>query len=128
MGSVVNMFREGDTTILMLDYQLNGENLTENTYDEIELQLNPQNSFNSVKKLLSKGGITWSTVYYEEDGETKTFTGYVVELSQQDTFKLRDGKTSAQLRIMLDGEVGSSEISIFNIGNTLSTEVLYESD
>ena len=122
------MFREGDTTILMLDYQLNGEDLTENTYDEMELQLNPQSSFNSVKKLLSKNEITWSTVYYEEDGETKTFTGYVVELSQQDTFKLRDGKTSAQLRIMFDGNVGSSEISIFDIGNTLSTEVLYESD
>ena len=125
---MVEMFREGDTTILMLDYQLNGEDLTENTYDEMELQLNPQSSFNSVKKLLSKNEITWSTVYYEEDGETKTFTGYVVELSQQDTFKLRDGKTSAQLRIMLDGNVGSSEISIFDIGNTLSTEVLYESD
>lgn len=125
---MVEMFREGDTTILMLDYQLNGEDLTENTYDEMELQLNPQSSFNSVKKLLSKNEITWSTVYYEEDGETKTFTGYVVELSQQDTFKLRDGKTSAQLRIMFDGNVGSSEISIFDIGNTLSTEVLYESD
>ena len=121
-------FREGDTTLLMLDYQFNGSDLVENAYDEIELQLNPQGNYNSIKKLLSKGEIVWATVQYQDGNETKNFTGYVVDLSQEETFRLRDGNVGVQLRILVDGDVGSSAISQINIGNTLSTEVLYEAD
>ena len=122
------MFNEGDTTILMLNYTLNGEALTENSYQEMELQINPQGSFNAVKKLLSDGGIAWDSVSYEENGTTKTFTGYVVYLTQEETFKIRKGTATFQLRIMQNDEVGSSDITSMNVGDALSTKVLHESE
>lgn len=120
----MNIFNEGDTACLMLNYNLNGSSLVEGAYQEIEFQINPQGSKLSIKKLLSKGEIEWATVTYEEDNETQTFTGYVVYLSQEDTFKLMNGKARCQLRIMVNDEVGSSAISRLNIGDSLSCEVL----
>lgn len=118
------IFNEGDTACLMLNYNLNGNAIVEGAYQEIEFQINPQNSYMSIKKTLSSGDIVWTTVTYEEDNETKTFTGYVTYLSQEDTFKLTNGKAKCQLRIMVNDEVGSSAITDFDIGDTLSSEVL----
>lgn len=118
------MFNEGDTACLMLNYKLNGEDLVEDAYDEIELQINSQGNYYSLKKLLSEGEIEWGTVVYQ-DGETeKTFTGYVASLSQEETFKLKKGTWQVQLRVLVNGEVGSSDISDLNIGDALSTRVL----
>lgn len=114
----------GDTAYLLLDYTVNEAPLTEGDCQELELQINRQSTYSSVKKLLSDGGITWEDGYqYEEDGETKSFTGYVVHLTQEDTFKV-DGTCSIQLRVMKDNEVGSSEITSINLGAVLSRKVL----
>ena len=110
----------GDTIDLMLNYQLNGEDLKEGAYDEIELQINNESSSKAIKKLLSNGGIVWKTVTY--DGGT--FTGYVVELDQNETFSLNAGPSTVQLRIKMNNEVGSSENSTFTLGNVLSKKIL----
>lgn len=121
----MNLFNEGDTACLILNYELNGSPLVEGAYDEIEFQINPQTNFSNVKKLLSKGEIVWgSASYVDGEGHTQTFTGYITYLTQADTFKIKDGTADVQLRVLIDDEVGSSEISTINIGNTLSTEVL----
>lgn len=114
----------GDTAYLLLDYQVNGAPLIQGDYQEIELQINKQNPISSVKKLLSLEEITWESGYqYEEDGETKSFTGYVAHLTQEDTFKV-NGTCSIQLRVMKDDEVGSSEITSIDLGAVLSRKVL----
>lgn len=120
----MTMFNEGDTAVLMLNYKLNGEDLVENAYDEIELQINSQTNFYSLKKLLSAGDIEWGTVVYDVDDQEQTFTGYVAHLTQEETFKLKKGTWQAQLRILVNGEVGSSGISALDIGDALSTKVL----
>lgn len=121
----MNLFNEGDTACLILNYEMNGSPLVEGAYDEIEFQINPQTNFSNVKKLLSKGEIVWgSASYVDGEGHTQTFTGYITYLTQADTFKIKDGTADVQLRVLIGDEVGSSEISTINIGNTLSTEVL----
>ena len=121
------MLRRGDTFCIMLEYQVNGEDLVEGAYQEIELQINYDKSAkNSIKKLLSANDITWETVTYKDeiDGTEKTFTGYVVHLNQDETFMLSSGNSTCQLRIKMDDEVGSSETSDFKLGDTLSSKVL----
>ncbi len=115
----------GDTTFLILNYKLNGHDLEKDAYQEIELQINQQGNFNSVKKLLSDESIVWGEVQYlDEDNVEHTFTGYYAFLTQEETFKLTRGKANVQLRIMIDGEVGSSAISDIEIGNALSSKIL----
>lgn len=124
-GGIMELFNKGDTACLLLNYQVNGSPLVEGAYQEIEFQVNPQLYINSVKKLLSKNEIEWTTVTYEdEEGETQTFTGYVTYLTQQDTFKMGSGDSKVQLRIMMNNEVGSSNYSVITIGDALSGEVL----
>lgn len=110
----------GDTVCLMLNYKINGQDLVRDAYDEIELQINNESSSKAIKKLLSNGGIKWSTIDYSGG----TFTGYVVNLTQEETFKLATGQSTVQLRIKLNGQVGSSENSTFDLGAVLSTKVL----
>ena len=119
-----NHINEGDTAWLMLNYKLNGQDLEEDAYQEIELQLNPQSGMNAIKKKLSEGTIRWGTAYYMEGNVEKTFTGYLAAISQEESFRLSKGKAQVQLRIMVDNEVGSSAISEVCIGDALSTEVL----
>ena len=118
------LFNEGDTVKLLLDYTINGSPMVEGDYDEIEFQINPQCSTNAIKKLLSKNEIVWGTATYVEDNVTHEFTGYMCDLDQEDTFKIRDGVADCQLRVLIDGEVGSSEISALDLGNALSHKVL----
>lgn len=100
----------GDTAILMLNYTFNGEPLMEGAYQEIELQINPDDY--GVKKLLSLGQIEWGSVTYEDEhGDEQTFTGYYCFLNQAETFDLREGKNTVQLRVMVNSDVGSSAIS-----------------
>ena len=114
----------GDTVSLMLDYQLNGQSLVEGAYDEIELQINNQSSSKSIKKRLTEGTIEWKTIEYNTDGMTNTFTGYVAELDQEETFKLSAGQSTVQLRIRIGNQVGSSETSMFSLGAVLSSTVI----
>lgn len=114
----------GDTSYLMLNYSINGNPLSEGDYEEIELTINEQSSFRCVKKLLSEGEIVWGTMNYIENDEEKTFTGYYVHLSQEETFKLGKGANEVQIRILDNNEVGSSAVSTIDLGRVLSNEVL----
>lgn len=120
----MQLFNEGDTACLLLNYTVNEEPMSEGAYDELEFQINPQLYISSIKKLLSQGDIQWRTVTYEDDnGDEQTFTGYVVYLTQEDTFKM-SGMFKYQLRVMVDGNVGSSSINELDIGTVLSRKVL----
>lgn len=114
----------GDTVTLMLDYQVNGSPMVQDAYDEIELQINNQNSSKSIKKLLSDGTIKWETVTYDSGGGQGTFTGYVTRLDQDETFLLSAGQSQVQLRVKKNDEVGSSSTSSFTLGAVLSSRVL----
>jgi len=114
----------GDTVSLMLDYEVNGSPLVRDAYDEIELQINNESSSKSIKKLLSNGSISWKTITYTVNGGTETFTGYVADLSQEETFKLSAGQSMVQLRIKMGNQVGSSESSMFTLGAVLSSKIL----
>lgn len=118
------MLNRGDTVCLLLNYDLNGQPLEEDAYQEIELQINVQGTYNAVKKTLTAGEIRWGEVAYTDEGEPKTFTGYFTNLTQEETFRLSAGKSDVQLRIMLDDEVGSSAISSISLGQVLSRQVL----
>ncbi len=114
------MRNKGDTLRLILNYQLNGEDLEKDYFDDIELQLNSQSGRNSVKLLYSLGEIIF------DDELSK----YVVYLSQEQTFKLKqnqlneDSDVEYQLRVLLNSTVVSSDIGTFTIGPVLSKKVL----
>lgn len=120
------VFNRGDTAYLLLDYTINGEPMQEGEYQELELQINVQGNYRSIKKLLSAGDIFWDDnyTYIDADGDEQTFSGYIVSLDQDDTFLISQGQAEIQLRVLIDGEVGSSQIEELNIGNALSDEVL----
>lgn len=120
----MEIFNRGDTACILLNYEVNGSPLVEGAYQELEFQINPQMYFNSVKKLLSKGEIVWDTVEYEEEGQTETYTGYVAYLTQEDSFRIGTGTSTCQLRVMMNGEVGSSELTEIDLGDVLSKEIL----
>jgi len=107
--------RTGDTICLKLDYKIDGEDITQGSCDEMELQLNKDSSAKSLKKLLSNGDIVWTTV-----GD---FTGYCVFLTQSETFALGNS-VQAQLRIKKGDEVGSSPETAINLDSVLSSKVL----
>lgn len=121
-----DLFNRGDTAYLLLDYTVNGEEMQDGAYQELELQLNRQGKYFNVKKMLSKGEIIWkeNCTYRDKEGVEQTFTGYVASLSQEETFSLRDSIVEIQLRVMIDGEVGSSKKQALDIGDVLSYEVL----
>ena len=52
---------KGDTLRLILDFPVNGKDITKDQFDELELQINPE-SFGKyfVKLLKSKGELFWS--------------------------------------------------------------------
>lgn len=114
--------RRGDTAYLMLNYTINDEPLVEGAYQELELVIKGTRS--SVRKTLTDETIKWGTLIYQDEGEEKSFTGYYTHLEQKDTFKLEEGDLSVQLRVMIDDEVSSSEMSDINFGAILSNKVL----
>lgn len=106
---------KGDTLDITLNYQVNGEDITEDMFDEVELQLEFEKNSNQIKLLKSEGGITW------DDSIKK----YVTHLTQSDTFKFSQvGKVRYQLRVLEEGNVYSSEIGSFEIGDVLSRKIL----
>lgn len=121
-----DLFNRGDTTYLLLDYQVNGEPMVQGAYQEIELSLNKADCYFSIRKTLSGGDITWeeNCTYIDSEGVEQTFTGYVAHLDQEETFALKDGNTQIQLRVMLNNEVGSSKMEVLDIGDVLSDKVL----
>ena len=114
----------GDTVSLMLDYQINGEPLVNGAYEEIELQINKDSSSRALRKTLSGGSIKWETLTYSDNGVEEVFEGYVVHLSQAESLALANGQSQVQLRVKLNGQVGSSSQRNFVLGDTLSTQIL----
>ena len=114
----------GNTVYLSLNCKVNGEDMTQGAYSEIELQINSYDSKSQIKKLLSAGEIEWGTITYLVNGETKTFTGYYVHLSQEETFMLSTGKASVQVRVMANDEVGGTKIQDSDVDKSLSNKVL----
>lgn len=86
------------------------------TYDEVELQFNPQLSVCQLKKLKSKGEIEWNA----------TANCFVSHLSQEDTFLLNDGNVSVQVRLFKNNKCKATLISSVDIGKVLSKEVIGE--
>lgn len=105
----------GDTLRLNFDFvDDEGNPLEENQFDEMELQLNPDNiGVYSMKFLLSAGDILW-----DEDQQK-----FYVLIDEEDSMKLPN-KIYYQLRCSDNGQVISSDISSFNLRDCLSRKVL----
>lgn len=122
----MDVFNRGDTAYLLLNYQVNGEPMVQGAYKEIELQINKQDDFRSLKKLLSKNEIFWGQdfIYQDSEGVEHSFTGYVCALTQDDTFKISSGASTIQIRVLMNNEVGSSSCQELDLGCVLSDKVL----
>ena len=119
------MNNRGDTLFLLIPFTVNGEPSQEGAYDEIELSINKGSLFNSIRKTLTGGDISWATVEYDNEGVTETYTGYVAWLSQEDTFNLPEGTSQCQLRVRIGQDVGSSTIlTDIVLGKVLSGKVI----
>ena len=106
---------KGDTLRLDFDFvDDEGNPLTKNQFEEMELQLNPDKiGVYSMKFLLSAGDILW------DDDEQK----YYVLISQEDSLHLPN-IVLYQLRCMDSGLVISSDVSSFDLGKCLSRNAL----
>ena len=103
----------GDTIRIYLDFELDGQPLEKDVYDEIELQLNEDKTINALKLKMTDDRILWD----DEQGK------YYVDITQEESFKLKN-PFRYQLRIMNADAVVSSGIGSMNIGEVLSKEVL----
>ena len=103
----------GDTIRIYLDFELDGQPLEKDVYDEIELQLNEDKTINALKLKMTDDRILWD----DEQGK------YYVDITQEESFKLKN-PFRYQLRIMNADAVVSSGIGSMNIGDVLSKEVL----
>lgn len=104
----------GDAQNIALTINIDGEPITEGYAEEIELTFNPNGCNHQVIKSLKKNEIYWN------DLEDKYFT----MLTQQDTFKMKAGVNTWQLRLLKDGEVISTAIGQLVLGEANSSEVL----
>lgn len=105
---------KGDSLRLILDFSINGKEIEQDQFEELELQLNKE-SYGKyhVKLLLSQGDMEW------DDSISK----YVAFLPQEETFKLPD-IVDYQLRCYKDDSVISSNIGRFRLGEILSRRML----
>lgn len=117
--------KRGETKYLFLEYEINGQPLEPDAYDELEVQINKEGSFNSIKKLLSRGEILYGdVVYVDEENVQHVYTGYYIHLDQEETFLLSTGKNNIQFRVSMNGEVGESDIADLLAEQALSVKVL----
>lgn len=98
---------KGDALPIVLGYTINGEEITQGQFDEIEFMIGEN------RYLLSTGDIVW-----DEDVEH-----YVVFLEQRESFTL-DRVAKCQCRFKLGDRVFSSKIKYLGIGDTMSNEVI----
>jgi len=97
----------GDALPVVLAYTINGEDITEGQFDDIEFMFGP-NRF-----LLSDGSIVWDS----EIGH------YVAFIEQDGSFKL-DRVVKCQCRFKSGNRVFSSKIKYLGVGDALSNEVI----
>jgi len=105
------MFR-GDTKNLTFKIKHNGQYVDGSTYSEVEVQFNQQGKYVNLKKLKSKGEVTWDTDHFS------------CRLSQEETFKFRAGDIEFQVRLFVNGNVNATIINHIQIEDTLSSEVI----
>lgn len=98
---------KGDALPIVLGYTINGEDITEEQFDEIEFMIGPN------RYLLSTGDIVW-------DSE---INHYVVFLDQSESFKL-ERVAKCQCRFKTEDRVFSSKIKYIGVGDTMSDEVI----
>lgn len=89
-----------------------GDYVDGSIYDEIEVQFNTQSLYSSLKYLKSLGQVSWDSDHF------------VVFLTQEDTFKLNDGKVEMQVRLKQGDLVKGTAIIQVPVGRVLSQEVL----
>ena len=104
----------GDALGLVLYITVNDEPITQEYADQIELTLNPELQGHSVRKILSDGGIYW------EPSEER----FIARLTQADTFALKPGTNTWQLRVLKGEMVISTIIGKINVGDANSKRVL----
>lgn len=104
----------GDAQYIELSITIDGVPITEDYPDEIELTFNPECCNHSVRKLLSDGGITWNELNDK----------FQVFLTQADTFTMKAGCNSWQIRVLKDDMVISSKQGDINLGETNSRKEL----
>ena len=97
----------GDTIKIVLAYEVDGEPITENQFDEIEFCIG------SKRFTLSGGGVTWDS----------TESAYTVWLTQTDTFTM-PMSVPYQTRFKSGDDVISSGEATLDLGNTISRIVL----
>lgn len=102
----------GDTKYLRFVIKQNGEPIDLSVFDDIEIQINEESGFRSVKKLMSKGDILII------DGYLQAF------LTQEETFMLNDGIRTLQVRLLSNNQVVSTDIVGIRVGKVLSGKVL----
>lgn len=98
------MANRGDTLPIILDYTINGIPIEEWDLDEIEF------TFGSRQFLMTHGDITQDPI----TGKYQLVIGQAASLTL-------GGSTKYHVRFKKDGEVTSSDIGIFKIGASLSS-------
>lgn len=104
----------GDAFYLSLDITLDGKPIVDGYADDIELTINPQSNQACVQKSLLKGDLVW-------DLNKNCYTTY---LSQQDTYRMREGINTWQLRVLKEDIVTSTTFGEICLGKVNSREVL----
>lgn len=104
----------GDAQYIVLSININGEPLEEGYPDDIELTFNAQATAYCVQKSLKKGTIQWNS----QEGK------YVTFLNQADTYTMKNGLNTWQLRLLKNENVISTSIGKFILGETNSREVI----
>lgn len=102
----------GDAGCLLLNIKINGTPITQNYPDNIELTFSVANA--KITKTLKNAEIVWNT-------EKSCFQTI---LTQADTFKMVAGNNPWQIRVLKDDNVVSSRVGAFNLGETISKDVL----
>lgn len=107
------MRNKGDSFKLYINYTIDDVPLPECNLEDLEVQFNEHDTKNALNFKLSDGSILLD----EEIGV------YYIHMKQEDTFKL-PLISKYQLRIYIDGDVISNDVSMFRLGDVLSDEVL----
>ena len=104
----------GDAELVKLTIMLDDVPIEEGYADDIELTFNPQCGMFCVQKSLQDETIYWSNQY----------GCYVTFITQEDSFKMKVGTNTVQLRILKNNTVISSTLNSFILGGVNSHEVL----
>ena len=104
----------GDATVISLDITIDDEPIEQDYADDVEVTFNPQCGSNCVQKSLKDETIYWDA----------TTSKYLMFLTQEDTYKLKTGANTVQLRVLKDDIVTSTAINTFFLGNVNSKEIL----